>query len=282
VVRSLRIVPVEPRPSVGDAHRGGSGEPLVLLHGLMMSWRVWKTVLPPLEDHHRIFAPTLPGHRGGPDIDPRAWSVASMAGLIEEWLDAEGIGTAHLVGNSLGGWLALEMLRRGRARSVVAFSPAGGWGDRRDLVTLHASVRAGTRLGRHPAVRASVASPQGRRMVLRTLFEHGERLSVRHASAVLEDLAQCRAVEGVIDAGRRDGTLETVRRSEVRVRIAWGEQDKVLPFARYGRPLVDRVPDAEVLLLRGAGHVPMYDDADAVVRTILEVTDRPSPRRSDE
>ena len=57
-----------------------------------------------------------------------------------------------------------------------------------------------------------------------------------------------------------------------RVRIAWSGCDRTIPFDRYGRPLLDRVPDAELVTLPGVGHVPMSDDPDLVVRTILEVT----------
>src|SRR3954451_18599286 len=98
-----------------------SAEPLVLLHGLGGTWRVWLPVLGQLESHHRVFAPTLPGHAGADPLPlGSAVSVAALVDALEAQLDDQGIHRAHIVGNSLGGWLALELARRGRARSVVA------------------------------------------------------------------------------------------------------------------------------------------------------------------
>jgi pimeloyl-ACP methyl ester carboxylesterase len=56
------------------------------------------------------------------------------------------------------------------------------------------------------------------------------------------------------------------------IRIAWGEHDRVIPFERYGRPMLERVTTAQHQTLAGVGHVPMYDDPQAVAATILEVT----------
>ena len=106
----------------------GSGEPLVLLHGFTGTWRVWLPVMPKLAERFDVFAPTLGGHCGADPwqegVEP---TVATLADAAEAELDNAGIETAHIAGNSLGGWLALELAKRGRARSVVCLSPAGGW-----------------------------------------------------------------------------------------------------------------------------------------------------------
>ena len=83
---------------------------------------------------HETPVPTLAGHRGGPSLAAGSTpSVAVLANDLAAQLDTGGVGAAHLVGNSLGGWIALELARRVRARSVVAFSPGGGWTTTRDL-----------------------------------------------------------------------------------------------------------------------------------------------------
>ena len=51
------------------SHRGGSGPPLVCLHGFMETWRTWELVLPALERRHDVLAPTLAGHAGGPALE---------------------------------------------------------------------------------------------------------------------------------------------------------------------------------------------------------------------
>jgi len=159
------------------AHRGGSGEPLVCLHGFMETWRSWELVLPALEREHDVLAPTLPGHAGGAPL-AGAISDAVFPDAVERAMDEAGFETAHIVGNSLGGFVALQLAERGRARSVVALAPAGGWapGDdaRRNVLEgqreLHQQVRA-----RAAYADAIAATPDGRRRATELLtvdYEH--------------------------------------------------------------------------------------------------------------
>ena len=113
----------EPTASV----RRGSGEPLLLIHPFMLSHDVWSDVVPTLAEEYDVVAATLPGHWGGPHVRRRDVSLDVFADGLEELLDDLGWETCHVAGNSIGGWLALELARRGRARSVVAIAPAGGW-----------------------------------------------------------------------------------------------------------------------------------------------------------
>ena len=112
--------------SFTPAHRGGAGPPLVCLHGFTDTWRTWELVLPALEREHEVLAPTLAGHAGGPVIIGDA-SDDVLADAVERAMDDAAFDTAHLVGNSLGGGIALHLAARGRARTVVGFAPAGGW-----------------------------------------------------------------------------------------------------------------------------------------------------------
>lgn len=110
------------------SHRGGSGSPLVCLRGFTDTWRTWDLVLPALERSHDVLAPTLLGHAGGPPLEG-AVSDALIVDAVERAMDEAGFETAHIVGNSLGGYIALQLAARGRAESVVAFAPAGGWAE---------------------------------------------------------------------------------------------------------------------------------------------------------
>src|SRR4051812_14488159 len=83
-------------------------------------------MLPLLERRYDVLAPTLPGHAGG-DLLYAGVNDGLMADAVEWAMDAAGFERAHLVGNSLGGFVALQLAARGRARSVVALAPAGGW-----------------------------------------------------------------------------------------------------------------------------------------------------------
>src|SRR3954464_9929224 len=88
--------------------RGGAGEPMVCVHGFTDTWRTWQLVLPALERRHDVLAPTMLGHAGGPPLDG-APTADRAADAIERAMDEAGFDTAHLVGNSLGGYLALRL-----------------------------------------------------------------------------------------------------------------------------------------------------------------------------
>ena len=101
-------------------------EPLILLHGFTDTSRTWDLVAPALERRFDVLAPALAGHAGGPRIDGEV-TAATLPDAVERVMDEAGWATAHLAGNSLGGFVALQLAARGRAKSVVALAPAGGW-----------------------------------------------------------------------------------------------------------------------------------------------------------
>ena len=104
----------------------GSGKPaLVLLHPFLLSGNVWQDVVPLLSSYHQVFTPTLLGHRGGPPVQRRPVTIWDVIDAAEEYLNEHGLQRPHLVGNSAGGFVALELARRGRAATVCALSPAG-------------------------------------------------------------------------------------------------------------------------------------------------------------
>lgn len=262
-------------------HDRGTGTPLVLLHGATATWRAWRPVLPALERRHRVFAPTLAGHCGGPGLDcPPGEVVTRIVDATERQLDAAGIDRAHLVGNSLGGWVALELARRGRALTVVALSPAGAWELPRDLDRLLRLFRIGARLGTWRLVHRLAAIGWVRRLVLRTMCEHGDRIPPEAAADMFDDMAGCSVLPSLILGAPEAGPIAPFLEVRCPVRIAWAERDRTIPFDRYGRPMMAAVPQAELVMLPGVGHVPMYDDPALVVTTILDVTtpaDDPRP-----
>jgi pimeloyl-ACP methyl ester carboxylesterase len=100
---------------------------LVLLHGLNASGLAWQAVIPLLSGHHLVYAPTAPGHRGGPPPQRRPATASDLVNSAEGYLDEEGLQRPHLVGHSMGGYLAIELARRGRAATVCALAPGGFW-----------------------------------------------------------------------------------------------------------------------------------------------------------
>ena len=130
---------------------------MLLIHGFSGTPATWTPLLPALEQHHDVLAPTLLGHSGGPGyLAGSPATPGAMADALERDMDSAGFERAHLVGNSLGGWLALELAARGRALSTTALAPAGGWNHggpehRRLLRMFWQDHRLNKLLGRIPA-----------------------------------------------------------------------------------------------------------------------------------
>ncbi len=140
VVSPLELTPV---------HHGGTGPPLLLLHGIGAIWRAWSPVLPYLEPYHEVIVPTLHGHAGGPALDSEVVpSVEALVDGIEAELDRMGLQKVHIAGNSLGGWIGIELARRGRAQSLVLLSPAGAWRSARRIKVQSVGVRLLARCAR--------------------------------------------------------------------------------------------------------------------------------------
>lgn len=264
------------------AFRGGTGEPIVLIHGFSGTRLVWEPVLAALEQRHDVLAVTLAGHVGGPELARGTpASVAALVDAVERDMDAAGFESAHLVGNSLGGWIALELARRGRADSVVGLSPAGGW---------EAGTRAETRLQRlfaqaHmlskaalPRVDSLMRRPRLRRALLWRVVARGERMPAAAAATLIRDLVACPIYFELMDAVVRDGTPRTFDGVDCPVLLAWGSRDRILPSPRYSERLRELLPAAEWADLPGLGHVPMSDDPELVARTITDFTARARER----
>ena len=252
------------------AHRGGHGPPLVLLHGFTGSWRIWQLVLPALEREHEVFAPTLPGHAGGPPVDEI--SHDTLPDAIERAMDELGWETAHIVGNSLGGYLALQLAARGRARTVVALAPAGGWADDsykemlRDHARIHELAKAAA-----PHAEAAAATPQGRRQATDYVATDGSDLPPQLVADVIRATAGCEATLPMIDHAIREPWPLDAERITVPVRIVWGTADRLLPWpsaaARYRREL-----HADWVELEGVGHCPQIDAVLETAQLILGFT----------
>ena len=244
------------------AHRGGHGTPLVCVHGFTDTWRTWELVLPVLERHHDVLAPTLPGHAGGPPVDG-AVTTDLLADAVERAMDAARIETAHVVGNSLGGWVALQLAARGRARSVVALAPAGGWdvGDESFKRTLaHFTAMREQLALALPQVDAIAATPQGRRAATRFVAERWEHIPAELVAHLMRGAAHCDGAEAMIAHALEAGWPVEAERIDCPVRVVWGHEDRLLAWpsaaVRFRR---DWLPHADWVELDGVGHCPQLD-----------------------
>jgi len=259
----------------GACFRAGTGTPVVLLHGVSMSWRVWKPVLPLLTTRHDVFAPTLAGHRGGPTPSPdRRPGVSTLVDLLCEQLDEAGIETPHVVGNSLGGWVALELARRGRARSVIAISPAGSWRSSRDLAQLLWMFRFAHLSMRTPAMAVVTRYRRLQSGSLRRLMAHPERIPAEEMVELIADFVECPLFAALATGAAKLHQIEELDAAHCPVHIAWAGKDRLIPYRRFGDPMRALIRGGEFSTLPGVGHVPMYDDPELVAQTILAVTTR--------
>ncbi|WP_293047250.1 alpha/beta hydrolase [Mycobacterium sp.] len=247
--------------------------PLACIHGFSGSSRHWQPILPMLAEHHDVHVVSLAGHAGGaPLADGERATVATLADHLERDLDARGIEQAHLVGNSLGGWLALEMATRGRALSVVALSPALGWYAGRHVRMVKWKLAMARRLFTvlDPIAPQALRVPSLRRLALGAAVAHTDAMSPTDAAAFVNDNLRCEVYFELIDDVV--GTQHQLGAIECPVRIAWSERDALIPYEPYGLRFPALVPNAEFTTLPGVGHVPMYDDPHLVAQTVLEVT----------
>ena len=255
-----------------------AAEPLVLIHGFTGTAGIWEPILPALREHHDVTAVALLGHCGGePFPEGVAPSFSALADGVERDMDAAGIERAHLVGNSLGGWLALELGHRGRALSVVALSPAGGAepGSRADK-RLEPYFRRTHRLLQFAGPRAEALTkrPRLRKLVLRDIASYPERIPPRAAAEMVRSSYECPAYLELLEALIEGGPATDLSGIDVPVRLAWGTRDRILPLEDFSPRLLRLVPSAELVRLEGLGHCPQSDDPPGVARTILEVTAR--------
>jgi pimeloyl-ACP methyl ester carboxylesterase len=271
--------PSNPRPMRGPTsirHRAGKGEPLLLLHGFTSRADTWNPILPALERHHDTVAVTFPGHSGGPPVpDGFGFSMAESADVAEAELDAAGLDKAHIVGHSLGGWLATEIARRGRALSLVVIAPGGGWelgsAEQKRIRRLFLRIRATLKIG-GPLAPLLARYPVSRRVALAELVAHPERMSPADARAMIQAAWRCDAFDGVVGAATREPAPAALSDASYRMRLVWGRHDRVLPTPRYSDRWRTVLPAADWVELPDAGHVPMFDDPEGVTRAILEIT----------
>ena len=257
------------------AHHGGSGPPLVCLHGFMDTWRIWELVLPELERHHEVLAPTLPGHAGGPALEGEITDDLFLD-AIERTMDVAGFGTAHIAGNSLGGYIALRLAARGRAQSVVAFAPAGGFAAGDETLgevlglqsALHEQAKASA-----PHAEAILASAEGRRRATRLITTNYEHIPVELLVHQMLGVASCKGALPLIEHGLREGYSLDAERIDCPVRIVWGTDDRLLPWpSTAARYLEDWLPHADWVELEGVGHCPPLDVPVEAAQLIVGLT----------
>lgn len=253
---------------------GGSGEPLVLVHGLGGAAGNWVSLAPLLLPAHRLLVPELPGH-GGSSPSPGARSLGGFADLLAALLEGERMRPAAVVGHSLGGAVALRLAIR-RPELVGALVLAGA-----------AGISSGTRRARYAlAVTGFVKparrlAPHRRRIAQSPLLK---RLVFGHWGASDPPALSAEAVAGLLEGPLRHTDTATAARALVRddprpdlerVRcpalVLWGARDSQLPVDDafdYARRL--RAP---LRVIADCGHLLIVERPEACADAIQELLD---------
>jgi pimeloyl-ACP methyl ester carboxylesterase len=247
--------------SFAPAHRGGEGPPLLLLHGFTDTWRTWEPVLPALERRFEVLAPTLAGHAGGPPLPEDGVSDEAIVDAVETALDAADWEAPAVAGNSLGGFIGLRLAERGRARSVVAIAPAGGWvDDDPAIATTLDYFRTMTDLVRQAAPHADAiaATPEGRTQATTMVATNADHVSPDLVAHLIRGAAACDSAP-LIAFAEREGWKLDPERIDCPLRFVWGSEDQLLvPPGAAARFRAD-FPQAEWIEIEGAGHCPQLD-----------------------
>ncbi len=239
--------------------RLGVGPPLVLLHPLGADRRVWDSILDRLARKREVVAVDMPGFGASPSL-PGTATPRALADAVAELVESLGLERPHVAGNSLGGWVALELALAGHARSVTAIAPAGLWPE--PLMPKRGAAR---RLARAalPLIDRLASSASGRRLLLAGSMARPEHVPADAAAHLVCAYATAPGFKRVNDA-MRAGRFEGLERIRVPVTLVWPEHDRVVRRPRHVPPnLKSRV-------LEGCGHIPMWDAPDEVARVLID------------
>ena len=253
--------------------RSGTGAPLVLLHGIGSSRRAWDPVLPALAARFDVIAVDLPGFGDSAPLYGQAEvPPARLAESVADLLGELGVTAPHLAGNSLGGWVALELAARRPVASLTLLSPAGLWRRNSPLYGL-VSLRASRWLARHATAPLSrlVRYRLGRILVLGQTHGRPARLTAGYARAAVETLGRGPGFEAALAGTARRRYLAATPIAAP-VTVAFGSRDRLL--LRGSRHLGQLPTHTQAEALPSCGHVPMADDPAAVADLITRTAAR--------
>lgn len=256
--------------------RRGAGEPMVLLHGIGHHWQAWEPVLSVLAASHEVVALDLPGFGASPALpEGYSYELSDVVPLLARTIEALGLDRPHLVGNSLGGLLALELGEAGHARTVTALSPAGFWTEpeRRYAFGVLHGMRSAARAMPDALVRRLARSAAGRTALTSTIYARPGRRSPEAVVAETRALREAPGFAPTLVSGRRPEALFDGRLTGVPVTVGWGARDRLL-LPRQGSRAARLMPHADLVRLPGCGHVPMNDDPALVARVVLDTVAR--------
>jgi pimeloyl-ACP methyl ester carboxylesterase len=262
--------PHGPRTVTLSYARVGSGEPLLLLHGIGHHRQAWDPVVDILATERDVIAVDLPGFGASPALpEGLAYDLSTTAAVFRAFCEGLGLERPHIAGNSLGGLLALELGREKVVRSVTALSPAGFWtrAERRYAFGVLLTMRRIARRMPLPMVERLSRTVAGRTALTSTIYARPGRRSPEAVVAETLALVNAPGFDDTLRAGTAVQFTDDI--PGLPVTVAWGTQDRLLP-RRQGVRAKHLIPRARLVRLPGCGHCPMSDDPALVARVILD------------
>jgi len=250
--------------------RVGSGEPLVLIHGIGHHWQGWRPVIPLLADSFEVIAVDSPGFGKSAPLPPGSpLTIDGYADAFAAWFAELGLDRPHVAGNSMGGGIALELARRGVVRSANAISPVGFWSDaeRRYSRTI-LRLLGGLPEGLRPAVHRFGGTQLGGTLLFTSVFARPWRTPPEERQALLTDAWDSPSFAGVLKAFEQYEFGDGHELDGVPITVTWGSRDRLLIYGRQAPRARERLPDARHITLPGLGHTPSYDDPGVVAHAL--------------
>lgn len=265
-------------------NRAGAGDPVLLLHAFTLSHHCWHAVVDDLSADHDVLALTMPGHWGGPRLRTRDLGVGGLADGVERRLDQLGWGACHIAGNSLGGQVGFELERRGRARSLAAINPGGGW-KHFSATEFGLGMTLMARFPRNAVARLlgdrAATDPRFQLPILRHCSRSIESVSPQDAADVVRGASHCPIYLPIQLAFLRDGPLANLDQVRAPTSLLMSEFDTFLPRETCMRRLIDELPEhAWRVELPGVGHVPMLENPQLVAQALRAHLTRAAERAS--
>lgn len=235
-----------------------SGPTILLIHGFPLNSNLWESQIEDLSDTARVLAPDLRGF-GLSEATPAPYSMEMMADDCMGLLDSLGVQEPVIVcGLSMGGYIAFEFYRRfpDWVSGLILVSTRAGADDEAGRASRDQMIAGVRRHGVEPVSRAMVP-----KLLAPDTYEHNELL----VNFVREMVDSC-SVEGLVGAleamkARPDST-PLLARISVPALIIHGEDDQIIPVSQ-AEAMRDAIPNAKLVVLPGAGHLPNLEQADA-------------------
>lgn len=275
----LRITDTEiPGARIKALVSGHGPEHVICIHGLGANKTSFFETVAALAPDYTVHAIDLPGFGSSSKPVRAPYDARWFADSVRAYMDAHGIDAAHLIGNSMGGRIALELAftEPGRVRTLSLLAPAMAWRRRRELVPLVKLLRPELASIPHPLRMATV------RAQFRSLFARPERLDPAAADIAAEEFCRTyrsRAGRVAFFAAARniyldephghDGFWARLANLAVPALFIWGERDKLVP-AGFARHVEEALPSASQVIIDDCGHVPQVELAERTNRLIRE------------